>query len=64
MVTRKIAWGAKVSAEFKEKAIAISNRLRCNVDDPVSCMAFAGSGFPSANGRRIPNAWLVIDDKS
>jgi hypothetical protein len=31
------------------------------IDDLKS---FAGSGFPSANGRRIPNAWLVIDDKS
>ena len=42
----KIAWGAKVSAEFKQKAIAICERLSVPVDFLMSAMAFeSGESF-------------------
>lgn len=46
---RKLAWGAKVSAEFRDKVLAISSRLHCEPDHLMSCMAFetAGSFSPS-----------------
>lgn len=38
--TRPIAWGAKVSPEFRAKVIAISADLGCNPDHLMAAMAF------------------------
>lgn len=50
---RMIAWGAKVSPVFKQKAIAISERLGVSPDFLMSCMAFeSGESFSAS----VPNA--------
>lgn len=41
-----LAWGAKVSSEFRDKVRAISGRLGCAPDDLMSCMAWeSGRSF-------------------
>lgn len=41
-----LAWGAKVSPEFRDKVRAISLRLGCAADDFMSCMAWeSGRSF-------------------
>jgi hypothetical protein len=41
-----LAWGAKVSPEFRDKTRAISGRLGCAPDDLMSCMAWeSGRSF-------------------
>jgi hypothetical protein len=41
-----LAWGAKVSPEFRSKARAISGRLGCGPDDLMSCIAWeSGRSF-------------------
>jgi soluble lytic murein transglycosylase-like protein len=45
----RIAWGAKVSGEFKDKVIAISGRLRMEPDHLMAIMAFeTGRSFDPA----------------
>lgn len=45
-VQQPLAWGAKVSPEFREKVRAISGRLGCSPDDLMSCMAWeSGRSF-------------------
>lgn len=39
--TLKIAWGAKVSPEFKRKVVQISKELQLSADFLMACMAFA-----------------------
>ncbi|WP_431821323.1 lytic transglycosylase domain-containing protein [Burkholderia sp. F1] len=52
-VTGKIAWGAKVSSEFKQKVIRISGELGINPSYLMSAMAFeTGESFRAD----IPNA--------
>lgn len=42
----QLAWGAKVSPEFREKVCAISGRLGCDPSDLMSCMAWeSGRSF-------------------
>jgi hypothetical protein len=42
----KIAWGKKVSTEFKAKVIALSVKLRCDPSHLMSAMAFeTGESF-------------------
>lgn len=46
VVGKPLAWGAKVSAEFRDKVRAISSRLGCAPDDLMSCMAWeSGRSF-------------------
>lgn len=43
---KPLAWGAKVSPEFRDKVRAISGRLGCAPDDLMSCMAWeSGRSF-------------------
>lgn len=43
---KPLAWGAKVSPEFRAKVRAISGRLGCAPDDLMSCMAWeSGRSF-------------------
>lgn len=45
-VTPPLAWGAKVSPEFRAKVRSISARLGCAPDDLMSCMAWeSGRSF-------------------
>lgn len=45
-VKAPLAWGAKVSPEFRDKVRAISGRLGCDPDDLMSCMAWeSGRSF-------------------
>ena len=44
-----LAWGAKVSPEFRDKVRAISARLRCDASDLMTCMAWeSGRSFSAA----------------
>lgn len=44
--TSSLAWGAKVSPEFRAKVILIANRLGCNPSDLMACMAWeSGRSF-------------------
>lgn len=46
MVVSSLAWGAKVSPEFRDKVRAISSRLGCAPDDLMSCIAWeSGRSF-------------------
>jgi len=44
--TSSLAWGAKVSPEFRAKVILIASRLGCNPSDIMACMAWeSGRSF-------------------
>src|SRR4051812_38461936 len=46
VVGTTLAWGAKVSPEFRDKVRGISGRLGCAPDDLMSCMAWeSGRSF-------------------
>jgi hypothetical protein len=46
VVQQPLAWGAKVTPEFREKVREISTRLGCAPDDLMSCMAWeSGRSF-------------------
>jgi hypothetical protein len=49
----KIAWGSKVSKEFKKKVIDISNKLGANPDFIMACMAFETGGKFSASTKNM-----------
>jgi hypothetical protein len=50
-----LAWGARVSAPFRQKAIAIATRLGCGASDLMACMAFE-TGETFSPSVRNPNS--------
>jgi len=50
--TNAIAWGAKVSPEFKKRTVEISKELGINPDFLMACMAFESGATFRAD---IPN---------
>jgi hypothetical protein len=55
----KIAWGAKVSGEFKAKVIQICQRLEVSSDYLMACMSFESGGTFSASIRNAAGSNAV-----
>jgi hypothetical protein len=54
-----LAWGAKVSPEFREKVRGISGRLGCSPDDLMSCIAWESGRTFSASERNLAGSGAV-----
>lgn len=57
--TQPLAWGAKVSPEFRDKVRAISVSLGCDPNDLMSCMAWESGRTFSASERNLAGSGAV-----
>lgn len=54
-----LAWGARVSPEFRAKVRAISGRLGCAPDDLMSCMAWESGRTFSASEKNLAGSGAI-----
>lgn len=54
-----LAWGAKVSPLFRQKAIAIATRIQVQADDLMSCIAFESGETFRANVKNAAGSGAV-----
>jgi hypothetical protein len=59
VAAQPLAWGARVSPEFREKVRAISVRLGCAADDLMACMAWESGRTFSASERNMAGSGAV-----